>query len=62
VICRVYNIKYKIPNSDLPTELTLDLSKYIPNLGLENLTSKVPDAIKETTGYEPESWFTVRER
>lgn len=56
MICKAYNIKYKIANSSLPTEITLDLSKYIPNLGwLETIESKIYDAIKEATGSEAES-------
>lgn len=50
---RVKNIKYYGSNKDLPTKLTLDVSKYndIPK-GFGNLNCKVYRAIKEKTGRE----------
>ena len=55
VTCRIYNIKYKTENNSLPTEIIIDLNKYIADVGFGNMNSKAYQAIKDITGYEAES-------
>ena len=53
--CRIYNIKYKEPNSSLPVEIVVDLNKYSADVGFGNMNSKAYKAIKDITGFEAES-------
>ena len=53
--CRIYNIKYKDSNTNLPTEIVVDLNKYNADVGFGNMNSKAYQAIKAVTGFEAES-------
>jgi hypothetical protein len=55
MICKIYDIKYKIANDILPIKLIVDLSRYYTDVGFGNINSKAYQAVKDITGHEAES-------
>ena len=53
--CKIYDIKYKIPNDTLPIEIIVDLNRYYADVGFGNMNSKAYQAIKDITGHEADS-------